>query len=137
MPPTIRQIVETAVYVNDLDAAETFYGGLLGLPVIRREPGRHVFFRVGDADVLLAFLPQATIAGDILPAHGASGPGHFAFGIERASLDAWRERLDAAGIVIEQEVRWPPGGVSLYFRDPAGNSVELLTPGVWELPAGW
>lgn len=29
------------------------------------------------------------------------------------------------------------GGKSIYFRDPAGNSVELVTPGIWGLPSGW
>ncbi len=47
------------------------------------------------------------------------------------------EHLVAQGIVIEAEVEWPPGGKSIYFRDPAGNSVELVTPGVWNLPSGW
>ena len=32
---------------------------------------------------------------------------------------------------------WPGGGRSIYFRDPAGNCVELVTPGVWGLPGGW
>ena len=48
-----------------------------------------------------------------------------------------RQRLQEHGVVIEKEVLWPRGGTSLYFRDPAGNSVELLTPGVWGLPSGW
>ena len=41
------------------------------------------------------------------------------------------------GVSIEKEVEWPKGGKSLYFRDPTGNSVELVTPGVWGLPSGW
>jgi hypothetical protein len=45
--------------------------------------------------------------------------------------------LTAKGIVIEKEVSWPRGGRSLYFREPAGNVVELVTPGVWGTPAGW
>jgi catechol 2,3-dioxygenase-like lactoylglutathione lyase family enzyme len=32
---------------------------------------------------------------------------------------------------IEAEVVWPTGGRSLYFRDPAGNSIELITRGSW------
>ena len=56
-PPAL--ILETAVYVDDLDAAEAFYGGLLGLERIGRVPGRHVFYRVG-AGVLLVFRPEAT-----------------------------------------------------------------------------
>lgn len=130
-------IIETAIYVDDLLAAERFYTAVLGLKVLGKEPGRHVFFQVGDASVLLAFLPETTLKGDLLPAHGAHGPGHFAFGIQAADLDAWRARLSAAGVAIAQEVQWPRGGQSIYFRDPAGNAVELATPGVWGLPSGW
>src|SRR5947208_711049 len=75
--------------------------------------------------------------GDQLPPHGATGPGHFAPGIEAESLDPWRKLLRGHGVTIEKEVERPRGGKSLYFRDPAGNSVELVTPGVWGLPSGW
>jgi catechol 2,3-dioxygenase-like lactoylglutathione lyase family enzyme len=57
--------------------------------------------------------------------------------VRAEDLDDWRRRLERHGIVAEQEVEWPRGGRSLYFRDPAGNSVELVTPGLWGLPAGW
>jgi catechol 2,3-dioxygenase-like lactoylglutathione lyase family enzyme len=133
----IQAIFETAIYVDDLQAAETFYRTVLGLPVMGKEPGRHVFFQVGEASVLLAFLAQATLKGDPLPPHGASGPGHFALGIEAETSDAWRKLLHGHGVSIEKEVEWPKGGRSIYFRDPAGNSVELVTPGVWGLPSGW
>jgi catechol 2,3-dioxygenase-like lactoylglutathione lyase family enzyme len=129
--------VETGVCVDDLDRAETFYCDVLGLAVIGTEPGRHVFFRVGETDVLLLFLAAATLKGDHLPAHGASGPGHFALGIPSEELEVWRDRLTAHGVAIEKEVQWPRGGRSVYFRDPAGNSVELITPSVWGLPSGW
>jgi catechol 2,3-dioxygenase-like lactoylglutathione lyase family enzyme len=134
--PPIINLVETAVYADDLDAAEAFYRDVLGLEPFAREPGRHVFFRVGREDVLLLFNPETTL-NDAHTPHGARGPGHFAMGIPPESLDAWRERLGAHGIAIEAEVTWPRGGRSLYFRDPAGNSVELITPGVWGLPSGW
>jgi catechol 2,3-dioxygenase-like lactoylglutathione lyase family enzyme len=133
----IKAVVEIAVYVDDLRAAETFYGTVLGLRVVGKEPGRHVFFQAGEASVLLAFLADATLKGDQLPPHGATGPGHFALGIEAESFDAWRKLLHSHGVTVENEVEWPRGGRSLYFRDPAGNSVELVTPGVWGLPSGW
>jgi catechol 2,3-dioxygenase-like lactoylglutathione lyase family enzyme len=133
----IQAVIETAIYVDDLDAAESFYGSILGLRVIGKEAGRHVFFQVGDSNVLLAFVPDTTLKGEMLPAHGAKGPGHFALGIDRQSWDAWRQHLKAHGVAIEKEVEWPEGGKSIYFRDPAGNSVELVTPGVWGLPSGW
>lgn len=137
MNPRTQAVIETAVYVDDLDAALDFYKRILGLRVIGKEPGRHVFFQVGDSSVLLAFMPEATLKGEMLPSHGAKGPGHFALGIERPTLDDWRQHLNAHGVLIEKEVEWPRGGKSLYFRDPAGNSVELVTPGVWGLPSGW
>jgi len=133
----IQAIIETAIYVNDLDAAENFYRNILGLQVIGKEPGRHVFFRVGESSVLLAFLADATLKSDQLPPHGASGPGHFALGIDAESIDGWRLRLQSHGVAIEKEVEWPRGCKSIYFRDPAGNLVELVTPGVWGLPSGW
>ena len=133
----IKAVVETAICVDDLQAAETFYQTILGLPVIGKEPGRHVFFQVGEASVLLAFLAEATLKGDGLPPHGTTGPGHFALGIAAEDLDGWRKLLRGHGVTVEKEVEWPRGGRSLYFRDPAGNSVELVTPGVWGLPSGW
>jgi catechol 2,3-dioxygenase-like lactoylglutathione lyase family enzyme len=133
----IKAVVETAIYVDDLRATETFYGTILGLQVIGKEPGRHVFFQVGEASVLLAFLAEETLKGDHLPSHGTTGPGHFALGIEAQAFNSWRNLLQGHGVAIEKEVEWPRGGKSLYFRDPSGNSVELVTPGVWGLPSGW
>jgi catechol 2,3-dioxygenase-like lactoylglutathione lyase family enzyme len=133
----IKAVTETAIYVDDLDDAEDFYQAILGLRVIAKERGHHVFFQVGEANVLLAFFAEATLKGDPLPAHGATGPGHFALGIEAEALDSWRQQLQDHGITIEKEVGWPRGGKSLYFRDPAGNLVELVTPGIWGLPSGW
>jgi catechol 2,3-dioxygenase-like lactoylglutathione lyase family enzyme len=129
-------VMETVLYVDDLAAAERFYTDVLGLEVIARDPSRHVFFRCGSG-VFLVFNPIATRTctthpgGIAVPAHGATGPGHMAFAAHEAELPAWRERLRSAGVGIEREIAWPQGGYSIYFRDPAGNSVELVTPAVW------
>jgi catechol 2,3-dioxygenase-like lactoylglutathione lyase family enzyme len=134
----LRGVLETAVYADDLDAATRFYGDILGLTAFSRQAGRHVFFRCGDG-VFLVFNPQTTLNesnfldGPPVP-HGATGPGHMAFRVHEAEIPAWRERLTTAGVAIERELRWPNGGHSLYFRDPAGNSIELGTPGIWGLP---
>ena len=133
----IVSIVETSAYVDDLESAERFYRDVLGLEVTGGEKDRHVFFRVGDRDVLLLFYAPTTLKGDHLPPHGASGATHFALGIPADSLDEWRARLEKHGVAIEHEESWPRGGHSLYFRDPSGNSVELITPGLWGLPSGW
>ena len=68
-----------------------------------------------------------------MPAHGARGPGHACFAVAEADLDGWQRRLEEAGVAIEQVMTWPRGGRSFYFRDPAGNSLELATPRIWGL----
>jgi catechol 2,3-dioxygenase-like lactoylglutathione lyase family enzyme len=54
-----------------------------------------------------------------------------AFAAAGAELPAWRAHLAACGVSIERDHAWPGGGHSLYFRDPAGNSIEIATPLLW------
>jgi catechol 2,3-dioxygenase-like lactoylglutathione lyase family enzyme len=132
MPP-IDRVLETILYVGDLHAAERFYGEILGLELDSKKEALFVFFRCGDG-MLLLFEPRAASTGRNVPAHGAEGPGHACFAVAEADLDDWKARLEAAGVAIEQEMAWPRGGRSFYFRDPAGNSLELATPRIWGLP---
>ena len=126
-------VLETCLYVDDLDAAEDFYQRVLGLQPFAKVDGRHVFFRCGNG-VFLLFNPQSTEQpGGGIPPHGARGPGHVAFRMPPETIDDWRRHLHREGIPIELEYTWPNGGFSLYFRDPAGNSLELATPTMWGL----
>ena len=129
--PAVHGLHEAALYTHDLPASVRFWT-TLGFPLIRQTNGEHAFFRAG-ADVLLVFNPEATRAqtGKV-PAHGADGAGHVAFDVLNVeALGAWRARLAEANVEVESEVVWPGGGMSLYFRDPAGNSIELITRGTW------
>lgn len=139
-PLTPQGVLETALYVDDLDLAERFYSTLLGLRKHSSHPGRHVFFHCGPGMLLLfdaratkTAAPGPVADGGLIPAHGATGPGHMAFRISDGEIDAWKARLAAAGVVLESEINWPGRGYSLYFRDPAGNSLELATPQLWGL----
>lgn len=135
--PPVLGTLESALYASDLAAAEAFYAGTLGLAVVRRQPGRHVFFRVGNS-ILLVFDPVATAQGAPadsrlpVPGHGASGPGHYCFSVARDRIDEWRARLEKAGVKIEADFLWPNGARSIYVRDPAGNSVEFAEPALWD-----
>ncbi|MEQ9261233.1 MAG: VOC family protein [Roseovarius sp.] len=133
--PAPAAVLEAALYAEDLDAAAEFYGRTLGLEEIVRVEGRHVFFRAG-ATVVLLFNPHSTAQGGSnprlpVPPHGAHGPGHLCFAATRDEIDAWRARLEAAGHPIEADFNWPNGARSIYFRDPAGNSLEIAEPRLW------
>jgi catechol 2,3-dioxygenase-like lactoylglutathione lyase family enzyme len=131
---TPHSVLETCLYVDDLLRAEAFYRDVLGLQVESRQEGRHVFFHCGP-QMLLLFNPLASRdSSDEIPGHGAFGPGHVAFAIRQTELSAWTKRLEQHSVTIEKTVTWPGGGQSLYFRDPAGNSLELATPKIWNLP---
>jgi len=123
-----RRVYETVVYANDLDAARAFYRDVLGL----REVEEGVF-RLDDEGVLLLFDPaESSRPGRVVPSHGPSGAIHVAFAVGEGELDAWRERLAERGVELEQDQDWGRGGArSLYVRDPAGNSVELVEGDLW------
>ena len=128
------RIFETVLYAQDLAAAERFYQEALGLESLERS-ALMVTLRCGGG-VLLIFDPRKSgAAGRDVPSHATSGAGHVAFGTKPEDLPAWREQLRRAGVAIEREVDWEEGGRSIYFRDPAGNSIELAPPTIWG--GGW
>jgi catechol 2,3-dioxygenase-like lactoylglutathione lyase family enzyme len=133
---TPSAILESALYVDDLKAAEEFYGRVLGLEVITRAEGRHVFFRCGWG-VLLLFnadateVPPAPEARLPVPPHGARGPGHLCFAASAEEIDRWKAHLEECGVAVEADFEWPNGGRSIYFRDPSGNSLEFAEPRIW------
>lgn len=127
----LGQLSEAALYTSDLEAAKRFYHDVLGLEIISCMEGRGISFRCGET-VLLVFNPERTRLPDAgVPTHGAVGEGHIAFVVEDFELELWRARLRDRGVTIEAEVAWPSGGLSIYFRDPARNVVELAPPTLW------
>lgn len=131
-------ILESALYVDDLEKAAAFYAEIIGLMQIAKVPGRHVFFRCGDG-VLLLFNADETVTPPSpearlpVPPHGTKGDGHLCFRATAQEIDSWKDHLKASGVEIEAEVEWPQGGRSIYFRDPDGNSLEFAEPRIWGL----
>ena len=129
----VNEVLETCLYADDLGVAEKFYREVLGLRFVLREEGRHVFLRSGRGMVLLFRAEETLRADSHLPQHGSHGPTHVAFAVPAASLDEWVSWLREHRVEIERDHPWPNGARSLYFRDPAGNSLELASPRLWGL----
>ena len=135
--PKLDRVLETALYVNDLERAARFCADVLRLRPLFAD-ARLRAFAVGGVSVLLLFrrgasLETTRMPGGTIPPHDGSGPLHVAFGIERDELTAWEARLSAQKVAIEGRTDWPRGGHSIYFRDPDGHLVELATRGLWEI----
>lgn len=126
------RVLETCLYVDDLEAAEAFYVGLLGFEVRGRAAGRHLFLRADDA-MLLLFDPRASAAPGSTPPHAGAPGAHVCFALSPEEAAGWRERLAAAGVAVTA-YRRGERGTSLYFHDPAGNLLEFAPARIWDLP---
>jgi catechol 2,3-dioxygenase-like lactoylglutathione lyase family enzyme len=134
-PHKLGRVLETALYVDDLERAAAFYEQVLGLTALSQD-SRFCAYDVGGVSVLLLFKRGATLEtvhlpGGTIPPHDGQGPIHMAFAVGVAELPAWELRLEQQGVAIEGRTDWPRGGHSVYFRDPDGHLLELVTPGVW------
>jgi catechol 2,3-dioxygenase-like lactoylglutathione lyase family enzyme len=135
--PSINGLIETALYVDDLDRAQAFYQKVLGFKPLYADQ-RLRAFDVAGRQVLLLFLRGAslqtmTLPGGTIPPHDGSGPIHVAFAVSADELTRWEEHLRAHDIAVEGRTDWKRGGRSLYFRDPDGHLLELATPGLWAI----
>jgi catechol-2,3-dioxygenase len=134
IPPDVNGIVESSLYVESVARSVQFYKRIFGFEPIDTDEKEGVTdqtrlcaLRAGDRSVLLLFKKGATEDTD------ATGAIHVAFGIARSGLTAWEQWLANQGIAIEFRKTWKYGGEALYFRDPDGHLLEVVTPGVWSI----
>jgi catechol 2,3-dioxygenase-like lactoylglutathione lyase family enzyme len=125
-------VLETALYHDRAERGEIerFYGDVLGLPAVAAwQDG--VAYRVG-AGVLLLF-DRDRLAGRSGPIadHGTAGPGHACLRAAGGAYERWRERLADAGVEIVHDATWGDAGCSFYFKDPAGNLLEIADADIW------
>lgn len=134
MPP-LEGVLETALYVGDLDRSIAFYERVFGFQTMLHDE-RMAGLRVPGRQVLLLFRrggstePSPTPNGTI-PPHDGRGTLHLAFAIGAAQVDAWRRWFRAQNVAIDSEVHNERGGHSIYVRDPDGHSVEVATRALW------
>ncbi len=138
--PTVNGVVETALYVDDLERAGQFYEEIFGFrPLLSDDRMRA--YSIADKQVLLLFqkggsTQPSPMHGGLIPPHDGQGNLHLAFAISPEELAAWEAHLQVKGIELESKVHCgddKPMGDSLYFRDPDGHLLELITPGCWPI----
>ena len=137
MTPELRGVLETSLYVSDLERSRAFYTRLFSFPVLLQDD-RFCALGVSGRQVLLLFRKDVSVNpvitdGGTIPPHGGEGQLHLAFAIGRDEFDAWERRLQSEETPVESRVGWKRGGKSIYFRDPDGHLLELATPGVWAI----
>lgn len=130
MTPKTNGILESSLYVEDVQRSVRFYKGAFGFRVIA-EFERGCAMHAGAHQVLLLFKKGASRA--IPTPHDGNGELHIAFAIAAGELVSWEAWLQAKGIAVEEKRTWELGGTSLYFRDPDRHLIELATPGVWSV----
>jgi catechol 2,3-dioxygenase-like lactoylglutathione lyase family enzyme len=136
--PEITGILETALYVGDLDRSGDFYQRVFGFHTIVRQEDRLHAMRVSDNQILLLFKrgrcrEPLNLPNGRIPSHDGNGTLHFAFAIDKDQVQPWRDWLMELNITISSEVEFSEGRRSIYFRDPDDHLVELATPGIWDI----
>jgi catechol 2,3-dioxygenase-like lactoylglutathione lyase family enzyme len=129
---TARGLHHTALVSSDVERTVRFYQDVLGFPLTelienRDYPGSsHFFFDIGNGN-LVAFFDFPGL--DVGPyAEVLGGLHHLAISVEPRRWQELVARLEAAG--VEHEVH---SGVSVYFRDPDGARIELISDPLGEM----
>ena len=118
----VTGVSELVLEVVDLEAAEAFYAGVLGLPVVERWPEREaIWVMAGERTRIGLWRPQVGLEGSRGGVHV-----HFAMHIEEADYDAAVASLRELGQEV-REVDFGDEGRAAYVDDPDGNLVELWT----------
>ena len=119
----VTGVSELVLEVVDLEAAEAFYAGLLGLPVVERWPDREaIWVMAGDRTRIGLWRPQVGLAGGRGGVHV-----HFALKIAEEDFDATVAELRGRGREVEVIGFSDTHGRAAYLDDPDGNVVELWT----------
>jgi catechol 2,3-dioxygenase-like lactoylglutathione lyase family enzyme len=120
----VSGVSELVLEVVDLEAAEAFYAGVLGLPVVDRWPEREaVWVMAGDRTRIGLWRPQVGLEGGRGGLHV-----HFALHVDEADYDEAVATLRERGAdVREHRFDTEPASRAAYVHDPDGNVVELWT----------
>lgn len=132
-PPSLgRGVHHTALISGDVRRTIEFYQGLLGFPLTelfenRDLPGStHFFFDVGNGNAIAFFDLPGVDPGPYAEVLG--GLHHVAVSVPPEHWQTVKDRMDAAGVEYLLE-----SGTSIYFRDPDGARLELISDPLGEM----
>jgi catechol 2,3-dioxygenase-like lactoylglutathione lyase family enzyme len=127
-----RGVHHVALVVADVERTIRFYQGVLEFPLTELFENRdlagstHFFFDIGQGNLLAFF----DLPGVNPPAYAEvlGGLHHLAISVEPDRWARLRANLDAAGVPYDHV-----DGSSLYFRDPDGARLELISDPLLEM----
>jgi catechol 2,3-dioxygenase-like lactoylglutathione lyase family enzyme len=129
-PVPVSGVVEIALEQSDLAAAEEFYAGVLGFPVVERWSDETVWVMAADRTRIGLWRPQIGLGGGRGGVHV-----HYAMGLPPQAYEAVVERLRKGGYTVldHDHSRYGHGrGRAAYVTDPGGQVVEFWTWDVGE-----
>jgi glyoxylase I family protein len=130
LPFTIAGIDHILLHVHEMDRSVDFYENVLGCTVETRIPRVGMAeLRAGNSHIDLVDIASPEGAWAKGAAEGGRNIDHFALAIKPRDIQSLCDHLKAHAIEIieEREEDGSQGkSLSLYVRDPSGNTIELL-----------
>jgi glyoxylase I family protein len=126
-PFTIERLDHVLLIVNGMADSLLFYGDVLGCDLESRLPDyAMVELRAGSShlDLVDASVSQGAWARPAVA--GGRNVDHVALRLGSVDERALRDHLAEHGVAIAEERIEDDGSVSLYVRDPSGNTIELI-----------
>ena len=118
--PSHAGLRHLALNARDLEAMRRFYTDLLGFGVEWEPDADNVYLSSGTDNLALHRAKE--------PATGPSALEHLGLIVRTAEdVDRWAEFLESRGVALAARPRTHRDGArSLYFKDPDGNSVQII-----------
>lgn len=121
-----------AVVSSDVERTVQFYQEVLEFPLTEIFENRdykgstHFFFDIGNGNLLAFFDFPGLDVGRYAEVLG--GLHHIAISVEPERWERLRANLESAGVIYQSE-----SGTSIYFRDPDGTRLELISDPLGEM----
>jgi len=121
-----------AVVSSDVERTVQFYQEVLEFPLTEIFENRdysgsnHFFFDIGNGNLLAFFDFPGLDVGRYAEVLG--GLHHIAISVEPERWERLKANLESAGVIYQSE-----SGTSIYFRDPDGTRLELISDPLGEM----